>query len=79
MLFSIKAHGTTCKLQVDVRNFSRKPVTVSPSVTLCQLCEVVDTRPLSGSKKTCVAPLQKNGVTENGSDPTNFLENCCQH
>ena len=44
-LFSIKADGTTCKLQVEVRNLSRKPVTVSPSVTLCQLCEVVDTRP----------------------------------
>ena len=48
-LFSIKTGGTTCKVQVEVRNLSRKPVTVIPSVTLCQLCEVMDTRPLAGS------------------------------
>ena len=36
----------------------------------------MDTHRLEGSQKPCVTPLQNDGVTEKGSNLTNFLENC---
>ena len=52
-VFNITSDGTTCRIPIEVRNLSKKPVHIDPSMPLCVLQAVNIVGPSYGPLSTC--------------------------